>query len=197
MEIIPTTNNPVASGVLSRYLTKWSKITSNNFILRIISEGYKIQFVENPSLPAQEFNSNKNRNSHPAIQEQVQKFLASGAISNISFSSDLILSRVFTVKKSNGKDRMIIDLSNLNKQISKVSFKMESHSKLIELIENNDFMASIDLADAFFHISLHPSHRKFVAFEWEGKFYHFNVLPFGLTSSTIFFKSSKTSDYIS
>ena len=160
LEPNPTTSKPVASGVLSRYLSEWTKISSNNFILRIISEGYKIQFIENPCLPSQEFNSNKNRISHPAIHEQIQNFLASGAISQVQFSFDLILSRVFTVKKSNGKDRMIIDLSNLNKQISKVSFKMESHSKLIELIDDNDFMASIDLADAFFHISLHPSHRK-------------------------------------
>ena len=58
-EAEPILTNSVSSWLLSRYLSEWNKITLNNFILRIISEGYKIQFIENPIFPSQEFNSTK------------------------------------------------------------------------------------------------------------------------------------------
>ena len=59
-EAAPIIINSVSpSGLLSRYLSEWNKITLNNFILRIISEGYKIHFIENPIFPSQEFNSTK------------------------------------------------------------------------------------------------------------------------------------------
>ena len=106
----------------------------------------------------------KNRISHPGIHSQIFKLLDLGAISEVPFSHDLVLSRIFNVEKSNGSDRMIIDLSNLNTEISKSTFQMEYLSKLVNLINEKDFMASIDLADALFHVSSHPSHRKYVSF---------------------------------
>jgi hypothetical protein len=65
----------------------------------------------------------------------------------------------------------------------KVSFQMETHSKIIELLQHNDYMASIDLSDAFFSIPIHDSCKKFLSFEFDGSQYSYNVLPFGFTSS--------------
>lgn len=117
------------------------------------------------------------------IQSQIDKHLFSGAISKVNNQSDLLLSRVFLVKKSNGKDRLIIDLSLLNHQIIKISFKMETHDQIRNLIEPLDFMASIDLSDAFFSIPIHKDYKKFLGFKFNNVTYQFNVLPFGLTSS--------------
>ena len=36
------------AGNISRYLSNWKRITSNNFLLSIISSGYKIQFPIDP-----------------------------------------------------------------------------------------------------------------------------------------------------
>ena len=78
---------------------------------------------------------------------------------------------------------MIIDLSHLNRQIVKVHFKMEGLDTIKCLIAKDDFMASIDLADAFLSIALHSSSKRFTVFEIFGQRYCFNVLPFGFTSS--------------
>lgn len=94
-----------------------------------------------------------------------------------------IVSRVFTVKKSNGKDRMIIDLSELNKIVNKVHFKMEGLETIKGLLQPDDYMMSIDLSNAFFSIPLHNSSKPLTAFEFDGHHYVYNVLPFGLTSS--------------
>ena len=78
---------------------------------------------------------------------------------------------------------MILDLSEINKQITKVSFKMETIENIVDIIEPGDFMASIDLSDAFFSVPVHESCKKYLCFEFNYQRYTFNVLPFGMCSS--------------
>lgn len=177
-------NSPeIRAGNISRYYSSWSQITDNNFILRIIREGYKIQFINNPSFPSSVISSPSNSEKRLALRTQINKHLSTGAISEIQPHNDHVLSRVFTVKKSNGEDRMIIDLSLINTQINKVSFKMETYENILDILQPLDYMASIDLSDAFFSVPLHNESKKYVVFEFENKRYSFNVLPFGMTSS--------------
>ena len=107
----------------------------------------------------------------------------SGAISIVKFDDSHIISRVFTVPKQNGGNRLVIDLSSLNKFIIKSSFRMEDKETIKTLIEPFDFMASIDLSSAFHTINLHMDSKKFVVFEFNNKRFQFNVIPFGLTSA--------------
>lgn len=41
-------------------------------------------------------------------------------------------------------------------------------------------MATIDLKDAYFLVSVHKSFRKYLRFRFQGILYEFNCLPFGL-----------------
>ena len=118
-----------------------------------------------------------------ALINEIDKHLASGVISEIVGHDSDIISRVFTVPKKSGGNRMIIDLSKLNHHVNKVSFRMEDREVIKSLINKNDFFVSIDLKDAFHSISLHNDSKRLTTFEFEGKRYAFNVLPFGLTSS--------------
>ena len=85
--------------------------------------------------------------------------------------------------KINGLSRMIIDLSALNEFVHKVSFKMEGLPDIKFLIDKNDFMISIDLADVFFSVPLHKESKSYAVFQYKDYCYQYNVLPFGLTSS--------------
>ena len=171
------------AGNISRYLENWQKITSNNFILRIIKEGYKIQFDKNPEFPNSVISNPVSETKKLALEGEIARHLKSGAISKIQSKNDQLLSRVFTVPKPNGKVRMIIDLSMLNTQINHVHFKMEGLNSVKSIIHPSDFMSSIDLSDAFFSIPIHQESRKYLCFEFSGQRYQFNVLPFGMTSS--------------
>ena len=164
-------------------MNAWKEITTNNFVLRIVSEGYKFQFSASPALLPPVISAPKSPDQIKALQLEIVRLLDSGAISPISPSDDQFCSRVFCVKKANGKDRMIIDLSRLNRQILKVHFKMENLDTIKALLAPGDYMASIDLADAFLSIRIHDSCRKFTVFEFLGIRYAFNSLPFGFTSS--------------
>ena len=60
---------------------------------------------------------------------------------------------------------------------------MEDAQFIKSILDQNDYLASIDLADAFLSIPLHEDSKNFICFEFNGSRYRFNVLPFGLTSS--------------
>jgi len=44
-------------------------------------------------------------------------------------------------------------------------------------------MTTIDLKGGFFHVPVLPSHQAYMSFQWEGKTYVFQVLPFGMSTS--------------
>ena len=70
--------------------------------------------------------------------------LKSGAISKVERESNQFVLRVFNMKRANGKNRLIIDLSYLNTFVNKVSFRMEGVEELKKLILEGDYMISID-----------------------------------------------------
>ena len=167
---------------INRYLHEWNLITKDKFVINVVKFGYNIQFLHTPFQSAKIF-SFPSSLKLPAIREQVSHHLKTGAISVVSPSKEQHVYRIFTVKKANGKDRMVIDLSPLNKQILKVKFRMEDDNFIRSMLSPNDLMVSIDLADAFFSIPISKYSKKFINFEVEGVRYQFNSLPFGLSSS--------------
>ena len=50
-------------------------------------------------------------------------------------------------------------------------------------------MASLDIQDAYLHIPLHPSAKKFLCFKAGDLLYEFNCLPFGLNIAPLVFTS--------
>ena len=191
-EVIQINNSNSPAGNLARYEKNWHSVTKNSFILNIIKFGYKIQ-LNSSNINICPVNSDRsNIDKRNALKNEIENHLSSGVISEVEFDDSDVVSRIFTVPKSSGGNRMIIDLSLLNLYINKVSFRMEDKNIIKSLINENDYLVSIDLKDAFHSISLHPESRKLTVFEFEGKRYSYNVLPFGLTSSPrIFTKNLK------
>ncbi|XP_045446325.1 uncharacterized protein LOC123654470 [Melitaea cinxia] len=58
---------------------------------------------------------------------------------------------------------------------------MEDHRTVTKLLSVNAFMATIDLKEAYFLVPIAKSCRKYLCFAFDGKIYHFNVLPYGLS----------------
>ena len=60
------------------------------------------------------------------------------------------------------------------------------------LTSPGDFIATIDLQDAYFAVPVHRSSQKYLTFKFQNKYFRFTCLPFGLcTSSYIFTKILK------
>lgn len=60
---------------------------------------------------------------------------------------------------------------------------MEGIQTLRYIVKMGDWLAKIDLKDAYLTIPINSLFRKFLCFKWEGKFFHFVSMPFGLASA--------------
>ena len=109
--------------------------------------------------------------------------LAKGALEITRDPGPGFYSRLFLVEKASGGWRPVIDLSHLNGFIQLTRFKMETVASVLLSVREGDFLASLDLKDAYFQIPIHPSSRKLLRFTLEGTIYQFRALCFGLSTA--------------
>ena len=79
--------------------------------------------------------------------------------------------------------RPVVDLSLLNKVIQLTEFKMETEISVITADRKRDFLASVDLKDAYFQIPVHPASRRLLQFIFEEKIFQFKILYVGLSTT--------------
>ena len=89
----------------------------------------------------------------------------------------------FLVPKKTGDLRPILNLKPLNKKLVVDTFTMETLRQVIVAVSPGEWLAAIDLKDAYFHVPIHPSHKKFLRFAINGQCYQYRVIPFGLATS--------------
>ena len=182
----PSPNNALSTpaGNIRRYFKNWEKKTSNSFILNILRCGYKIQFIKPvPNASIKKILSKPSKLKLVPIINEIQKYVKNSVVSVVEPLESDIVSRIFSVPKPNGNIRLVIDLSNLNNYVNKIPFKIEDQNDIKNMITQGDFLASIDIKDAFFSVPLHESSKRFTCFEINNTRFSYNVLPFGLTSS--------------
>ena len=81
----------------------------------------------------------------------------------------------------------MIDLSRLNQFVLCPHFKMETLNSIRLALQKGDWVTSLDLRDAYFHIGIHRRSRRYLRFVFEGKVYQFQALAFGLNVSLYVF----------
>lgn len=54
---------------------------------------------------------------------------------------------------------------------------------ILPMFNYDDWFAALDLQDAYFHMAIFPSQRKFLRFVMAGQYYQYTMLPFGLSSA--------------
>lgn len=146
-------------------------------------QGYKIEFLQYPYQSSIPNEISFSENEAKLVDNEVKTLIQKCAIEQVLGKSAEFISNLFLVPKKDGTLRPVINLRRLNDFIPYNHFKQENLNFALELINENDFMTSIDMKDAYFSISIHPEFRKFLAFKWRDKLYRFNVLPFGLASA--------------
>jgi len=92
-------------------------------------------------------------------------------------------STLFLVTRNNGEMRPVINLKPLNQYLWKLHFKMDTITKVLNLVKQGDWAISLDLKDAYFHVHIFKKHRKFLRFCVNNQVYQFKTLCFGPTSA--------------
>ena len=169
-------------GRLAQFHNHWPSVTLDVWVLSVLKRGLFLSFLSPPPLSPFPVHLSQN---HPEMKTVLLSLLEKRAIERVlNPNSPGFYSRVFLVpKKTNNSWRPVIDLSILNTLIPKEHFQMETTASVRAAIRPGDWAVSIDLSDAYFHILIHPSSRKFLRFTDGHTVYQFRALPFGLSSA--------------
>ena len=146
-------------------------------------QAYELEFIE---LPGNSGISNSipfSKSERSIIDHEIDILLEKGAIRECSHVEGEFLSNIFIRQKKSGDFRVILNLKKLNTVIKYEHFKMEHIDHVTDLVFKDDYMASIDLKDAYFSINLHESDRKYVRFFWNHKLYEYCCLCFGYAAA--------------
>ena len=155
--------------------------------MTVLRDGYRVPFKDSPpplartpvSFPTYRAGSPR---AH-ALRQEVEVMLAKGALEIARDPGPGFYSRLFLVEKATGGWRPVIDLSHLNDFVQLTPFKMETVASVLLSVREGDFLASLDLKDAYFQIPIHGSSRKLLRFMSEGTVYQFKALCFGLSTA--------------
>ena len=172
-------------GRLSNFVEGWKRITNDPYVLSIVAKGYRLRFTSPPLLRQipWEIRSPQDPKEVLGMREQITFMLQKNAITEVPPDSPGFYSNVFLVRKASGGWRPVIDLKNLNAHIHTPHFRINTTSSVLSSVEKGDYSFKIDLQDAYFHVPIHPSSRKYLRFAFENKVYQFRVLPFGLNTA--------------
>ena len=172
-------------GILQRFVHEWRDQGCSPWVLEVLSQGYKIRFLEPPPLRHTPIYFGTLSPDKRKIRSQlVQDLLGKAAIEVVqSTSSPAFYSLLFVVPKASGQWRPVIDLSTLNTYVDIPTFRMDTLDRIKPCLTSGSWAASLDLQDAYLQIPIHTSHRKFLRFPCDKSIYQFRALPFGLSTA--------------
>ena len=142
---------------------------------------YRLEFKTKPIQISPPLQPSRSEGECKLIQREIDSLLLKGAITVAQHSKDELLSNIFLVPKKTGDLRPVINLKPLNEFVHDIHFKMANIESVKQLLRTGDFMATIDLKDAYFSISIDIRDRKYLRFFWNNTLYEFTYLPFGYT----------------
>ena len=174
-------------GCLSPHWRRWQEIEAETWVVTVLRDGYRVLFKDSPpplartpvSFPMYQAGSARVQ----ALRQEVEAMLAKGALEIAWDPGPGFYSRLFLVEKATGGWRPVIDLSHLNDFVQLTPFKMKTVASVLLSVREGDFLASLDLKDAYFQIPVHGSSRKLLRFMSEGTVYQFKALCFGLSTT--------------
>lgn len=169
-------------GRLNFFAPHWERITNNPYIVDWV-RGYRLPFINLPRPEDCSPVKGQSQSNPDLLQECIKELLEKGVIEKVPGRNCHFLSPFFLIERPNKQPRFILNLKKLNTFIKQVHFKMEDYRTALKLVQKGAFMCTIDLKDAYYAIPVHRSHRRFLAFRFQGAIYQYRTLPFGLSSA--------------
>ena len=116
-----------------------------------------------------------------AINEEVGKLLQAGAIREVEYPE--WLANVVLVKKENGKWRLCIDFTNVNKACPKVNFPLPRIDLIVDATVGHELLSFMDAFSGYNQISIDPDDQEKTSFITAHGTYCYRVMPFGLKNA--------------
>ena len=116
-----------------------------------------------------------------AVTEKVEKLLEAGFIREVFYPDWLV--NVVMVKKSNGKWRMYVDFTDLNKACLRDSFPLPRIDQLVDLTTRYKLLSFMDAFSRYNQILTNEEDQEKISFVTSQGLYCYKVMPFGLKNA--------------
>ncbi|KAF8109753.1 hypothetical protein N665_0092s0025 [Sinapis alba] len=110
-----------------------------------------------------------------------QRLARTGSIAEVKYPD--WLANPVVVKKKNGKWRVCIDFTDLNKACPKDSFPLPHIDQMVESTSGNELLSFMDAFSGYNQIMMHPDDREKTSFITDRGTYCYRVMPFGLKNA--------------
>ena len=135
-------------------------------MVEVLRDGYCLPFLSTPPLstapiPMPSYSPTSIKGA--ALEEVTLGLVVKGAVELAPLPSPGFYSRLFVVWKTSGSWHPVIDLSHLNRFVDVSPFQMETIQSVLLSVRQGDWMASIDLKEAYLQVPVHPASRHFLA----------------------------------
>jgi len=168
------------AGVISRHLNAFAWSASDmpgidpDFLCHHLSMDAAVR-------PVRQRRRKFNEERQLVVREETQKLLSGGHIREIQYPE--WLANVILVKKANGKWRMCVDFTDLNKACPKDSYPLPSIDALVDSASGCNVLSFLDAFSGYNQIKMHPRDESKTAFMTETSSYCYKVMPFGLKNA--------------
>uniref|UniRef100_A0A2N9ET33 Uncharacterized protein n=1 Tax=Fagus sylvatica TaxID=28930 RepID=A0A2N9ET33_FAGSY len=116
-----------------------------------------------------------------AISDEVEKLLTAGFIREVFYPD--WLANVVMVKKANGKWRMCVDFTDLNKACPKDSFPLPRIDQLVDSTAGHRLLTFMDAFSGYNQIMMDESDQEKTSFITSKGLFCYRVMPFGLKNA--------------
>ena len=116
-----------------------------------------------------------------SINEEVGKLLHAGAIREVEYPE--WLTNVVLVKKANGKWRLCIDFTDINKACPKDSFPLPRIDLIVDATVGHELLSFMDAFSGYNQISMDPDDQEKTSFVPAQGTYCYRVMSFGLKNA--------------
>ena len=156
------------------------------WVVKVLREGYRIPFLRPPPLstglvPMPLYAPTSIKGA--ALGEVTLKLIGMGAVELAPLPSPGFSSRRFLVWKTSGSWHPVIDLSLLNRFVELSHCRLVPIQSVLMSVRQGDWMASVDLREAYPQVPVHPESRRFLRFVAHGRSFRFHALCFGLSTA--------------
>ena len=168
---------------LRNCLPFWKTFCQSLLVLKWIEFGFDIYWISGPPPTCFYDNHRAAYDNADFVTASIMDAVLRGVMEPRSYKPHLVMPLGVAFKKSNGKPRLIYDAKFLNSHILAPSFKYEDLGYCHSFLQPGDYMITTDYSSGYHHIDLHPDVLDYFGCFWQGQYYVYTSLPFGLSSA--------------
>ena len=171
---------------LRRYLGFHKALGMNDVLIGWIGFGIPLHFIHGKAPEPLAFRNHASAAEESEfIDKEHAASVADGSYVEVSREELLGVCPLQVVKHPvSGKRRLVQDLRWINGHLPNVQFRMESlFNELGDIVKLQDKLLTTDIAKAYYCLAMHPDARRYLGWEWKGKYYMPTCLVFGLSTA--------------